>query len=152
MALVGTSVFYQMRYNDMKSGYERSFEDINHTLKDLTTRQKDMYYNISELNVSVSREIALAQKLGTKTLEFEDLSRELSLIQQQLFECQKNSDMLYVNSTFSNELLAKHAASVVRLQKTIETLKTDVEKDAQKSVILEDIKNIQIELDTLRNY
>jgi len=41
---------------------------------------------------------------------------------------------------------------VVRLQKTIETLKTDVEKDAQKSVILEDIKNIQIELDTLRNY
>lgn len=152
VALVGTSIFYQMRYNDMKSGYERSFEELNHTLKDLTTRQKDMYYNISELNVSVSREIALAQKLEMKTLELEDVSRELSLIQQQLFECQQNSDMLYVNSTFSNELLAKHAASVGRLQKKIDALRTDVEKDAQKSVILEDIKNIQTELDTLRSY
>lgn len=152
VALVGTSVFYQMRYNDMKAGYERSFEGLNHTLKDLTTKQKDMYYNISELNVSVSREIALAQKLETKTLEFEDLSREFSSIQQQLFECQQNSDMLYVNSTFSTKLLAKHADSVQRLQKAIDTLKTDVEKDAQKSIILEDIKNIQAELDTLRSY
>lgn len=39
LALVGTSVFYQIRYNDMKSGYERSFEDINHTLKDLMIKQ-----------------------------------------------------------------------------------------------------------------
>jgi len=152
LALVGTSVFYQMRYNDMKSVNERSFEELNQTLKDLTTRQKGIYYNISELNVSMSREIALAQKLETKTLELEDVSRELSFIQQQLFECQQNSDMLYVNSTFSNELLTKYAASVVRLQKTIDTLKMDVEKDAQKSVILEDINNIQTELDTLRSY
>ncbi len=152
LALVGTSVFYQIRYNDMKSGYERSFEELNHTLKDLTTRQKDMYYNISELNVSVSREIALAQKLEMKTSELENTSRELSFLQQQLFECQQNSDLLYVNSTFSNRLLAEHAASVERLQKKIDTLKTDVEKDAQKSVILEDIKNIQTELDTLRSY
>ena len=152
LALVGTSVFYQIRYIDMRSGYERSFEDLNHTLKDLTTKQKDMYHNISELNVSVSREIVLAQKLEMKTLELEDISRDLSLIQQELFECQQNSDLLYVNSTFSNELLAKHAISVGKLQGKIDRLKTDVENDAQKSVLLEDIKNIQTELDTLRSY
>ncbi len=37
LALVGTSVFYQIRYNDMKSGYERSFEDIKNIQTELDT-------------------------------------------------------------------------------------------------------------------
>lgn len=152
LALVGTSVFYQMRYNDMKSGYERSFEDLNHTLKDLTIKQKDMYYNISELNVSANRELAFAAKLETKTRELEEINRELSSLQQELFECRQNYDTANTNRMISNEVLAKHTASVGRLQGMIDRLRTDVENDAQKTVILQDIDNIRTELNTLKSY
>jgi len=152
LALVGTSVFYQMRYNDMKSGYERSFEDFNQTLKDLTMKQKDLYYNISEINVSVNRELTLAAKLETKTLELENINRELSSLQQELFECQQNYDVASTNSAISNEVLAKHKTSIERLEIMIDTLKTDVKNDAQKTVILKDIDNIQNELNKLKTY
>ncbi len=152
LALVGTSVFYQLRYNDMKSGYEKSFEDFNHTLINLTIKQKDMYYNISELNVSANRELALAAKLDTKTRELEEINRELSSLQQELFECQQNYDTANTNNLISNEVLAKHTASIGRLQGLIDTLKTDVKNDAQKTVILQDIDNIQNELSKLKTY
>jgi len=152
LALVGTSVFYQMRYNDLKSGYERSFEDFNDTLRNITIKQEDLYYNISEINVSANRELALAAKLETKTYELEEISRELASLKQELFECQQNYDAASTNSTILNEVLAKHTASIGRLQEKIDRLKTDVENDAQKSVILEDISKLQTELNTLKSY
>lgn len=152
LALVGTSVFYQIRYNDMKSGYERTFEDFNDTLKNITIKQKDLYSNISELNVSVNRELVLAAKLDTKTHELEDISRELSSLQQEFFECQQNFDLASTNSTILNEVLAKHTASIGRLEIMIDTLETDVKNDAQKTVILQDIYNIQNELSKLKTY
>ncbi len=152
LALAGTSVFYQMRYENMKSGYERSFEEMNHTLKDIMIEQNDLYNNISELNVSANREVALAEKLELKTVELETLSGELSTLQQQLFECRQNIDVLYINNTFSNELLAKHAVSVGRLQGKIDNLQTDVENDEPKSVILQDIDDIKNELNMLKSY
>jgi predicted nuclease with TOPRIM domain len=152
LALVGTSVFYQIRYNEMKSGYERSFEEINHTLKDLMIKQKDLYSNISEFNVSANREFELAARLEMRMLELEDISRELAFLQQELFECEQNSDLLYVNLSFSNELLAKHEVTVGKLQGKIDRLKTDVENDEHKSVILQDIENIRTELNALKNY
>ena len=145
LALVGTSIFYQIRYNDLKSGYERSFEDLNDTLKNL-------YNNISEVNVSANRELALAEKLETKTHELEDISREIASLKQELFECQQNYDAASTNSTILNEVLAEHTASIGRLQEKIDRLKTDVENDAQKSVILEDISKLQTELNALKNY
>lgn len=152
LALVGTSVFYQIRYNDMKSGYERTFEDFNDTFKNITIKQKDLYSNISELNVSVNRELALAAKLDTKTHELEDISRELASLQQEFFECQQNFDMASTNSTILNEVLAKHTASIGRLEIMIDTLETDVKSDEQKTVILQDIYNIQNELIKLKTY
>ncbi len=151
LALAGISVFYQMRYENMKSGYERSFEEMNHTLKDII-KQNDLNHNISDPNLSANREIALAAKLELKTVELENISRELSTIQQQLFECQQNTDMQYVTNTYSNELLAKHAVSVGRLQEKLDRLRTDVENDDPKSVILQDIDDIQNELNILKSY
>ncbi len=147
LALVGTSVFYQIRYNDLKSGYEKSFEDFNDSLKN-----KDLYNNISELNISANRELALAAKLETKTRELEEISRELSSLQQELFECQQNYDVASTNSTILNEVLAKHTASIGRLQEKIDRLKTDVENDEQKSVLLDDISKLQTELNALKSY
>ncbi len=152
LALAGTSVFYQMRYENMKSGYERSFEEMNHTLKDIMIKQKDLYYNISELNVSANREVALAAKLELKNVELENMSRELSAIQQQLFECRQDLDVLYINNTISNELLAKHEVTVGRLQGKIDNLQTDVENGEPKSVILADIDSIRNELNMLKSY
>jgi chromosome segregation ATPase len=152
LALVGTSVFYQIRYNDLKSGYERSFKDFNNTFNNLTIKQKDLYSNISEINVSANRELALAAKLEKKTLELEEINSELSSIQQNLFECQQNYDMASTNNTILNEVLAKHTASIGRLQGMIDRLRTDVENDAQKSVILDDISKLQTELYALKSY
>jgi hypothetical protein len=141
LALVGTSVFYQIRYNDMKSGYEKSFEDFNDTLKNITIKQEDLYNNISEINVSANREIALAAKLETKTREFEEISRELSYLQQELFECQQNYDMVSTSSAVSNKIL----------QRLISTLKNDVENGANETVIQQDFKNIDAELKSLNS-
>ena len=152
LALVGTSVFYQIRYNGLKSGYERTFEDFNDTLKNITIKQKDLYNNISEINVSADRELALAAKLETRIRELEDINRELASLKQELFECQQNYDTASTNSTILNEVLAKHTASIGRLQEKIDRLKTDVENDAQKSVILEDISKLQTELNALKSY
>jgi len=152
LALVGTSVFYQIRYNDLKLGYERTFEDLNDTLKNITIKQKNLYNNFSEINVSANREHALAARLETKTHELEEISRELSSLKQELFECQQNYDAASTNSTILNEVLAKHTASIGRLQEKIDRLKTDVDNDAQKSVILEDISKLQTELNALKNY
>ncbi len=141
LALVGTSVFYQIRYNDMKSGYERTFEDFNDTLKNITIKQKDLYSNISELNVSANRELALASKLDTKTHELEDISRELASLQQEFFECQQNYDTVSTGWAVSNKVL----------QRLIGTLKSDVENGANETVILQDLKNIDTELKTLKS-
>jgi chromosome segregation ATPase len=152
LALVGTSVFYQIRYNDMKSGYERTFEDFNDTLKNITIKQKDLYHNISEINVSANRELVLTAKLETKTLELENISRELASFKQELFDCQQNYDTASTNSIYLNDVLAKHTASIGRLQEKIDRLKTDVENDEQKSVIIDDISKLQTELNALKSY
>ncbi|MDP3106256.1 MAG: hypothetical protein Q8M95_16815 [Candidatus Methanoperedens sp.] len=136
LALVGTSVFYQMRYNDMKSGYERTFEDLNDTLNNLKMKQKDLYYNISEINVSANREIALYAKLETKTREIEEINRELSSLQQELFECRQNYDTVSTSCTVSKNVL----------QRLIGTLKTHVENGANETVIQHDFRNIDTEL------
>ena len=141
LALVGTSVFYQMRYDDMKSGYERTFEDLNDTLNNLKIIQKDLYYNISEINVSANRELTLAAKLETKTREIEEINRELSSLQQELFECQQNYDTVSTSCTVSNKVL----------QRLISTLKTHVENGANETVIQQDFKNIDTELQTLKS-
>ncbi len=141
LALVGTTVFYQMRYNGMKSGYEKSFEDLNNTMINLTIEQKDMYHNISELNVSVNRELALAAKLETKTHELEDINRELYSLQQELFECQKNYDTVSTGWAVSNKVL----------HTLIGRLKTDVENGANETVIMQDFKNIDTELNALKS-
>ncbi len=145
LALVGTSVFYQIRYNDLKSGYERGSEVLNDTLKNL-------YNNASEVNVSENRELALAAKLETKTHELENISREIASLKQELFECQQNYDATSTDCTILDEVLAKHKASIGRLQEKIDRLKTDVENDAQKSVILDDISKLQTELNALKSY
>ena len=137
LALAGTSVFYQMRYENMKSGYERSFEEMNHTLKNIMIEQNDLYNNISELNVSANREVTLAAKLELKKVELENMSRKLASIQQGLFECQQNYNLFRTNFD--------------RLQGMIDRLETDVKNDEPKSVILEDIKNIQNELIMLKS-
>lgn len=141
LALVGTSVFYQIRYNDLKSGYEKSFKDFNDTLKNITIKQEDLYYNISELNVSANRELALAAKLETRTLELEDINRELASIKQALFECQQNYDTVSTNSAVSNKIL----------QRLIGTLKNDIENGANETVIQQDFKNIDTELKSLNS-
>ncbi len=152
LALVGTSVFYQMRYSSLRADYERSFNDMNQTIRNLTSDQRDLYSNISEFNISANREIALAARLEKKNLELEKISMELASIQQELFECRKNYDELSVNTTIADELLAKHAESIGRLQEKIDRLRTDVDNDAQKSVIIEDINKLQNELNSLKTY
>jgi len=134
LALVGTSIFYQIRYNDLKSGYERTFEDLNDTLKNL-------YNNISEVNVSANRELALAEKLETKTHELEDISREIASLKQELFECQQNYDTVSTSCTVSNEVL----------HRLIGKLKTDVENGANTTVIQQDFKNIDTELKAINS-
>jgi TPP-dependent trihydroxycyclohexane-1,2-dione (THcHDO) dehydratase len=141
LALVGTSVFYQIRYNDMKTGYERSFENFNHTLINLTIKQKDLYSNISEINVSADRELALAAKLETRTLELEEISRELASLKQELFECQQNYDTVSTSCAVSNKIL----------QRLIGTLKYDVENGANETVIQQDFKNIDTELKAFKS-
>ncbi len=149
LALVGIAVFYQIRYNDLKSDYERTFED---TVKNITIKQKNLYNNISETNVSTNRELALSAKLETKTNELENISREIASLKQELFECQQNYDAASTNSTILNEVVTEHTASIGRLQEKIDRLKTDVENDTQKSVILEDISKLQTELNALKSY
>lgn len=141
LALVGTSVFYQIRYNGMKSDYERTFEDCNDTLKNITIKQKNLYNNISEINVSANRELALAAKLETKTHELEDISREIATLKQELFECQQNYDTVSTSCAVSNEVL----------QILIGKLKTDVENGANETVIQQDFKNIDTELKTINS-
>ncbi|VVB87852.1 Uncharacterised protein [uncultured archaeon] len=149
LALVGTSVFYQMRYNSLKSDYESSFNYMNETIKNLTLNQEDLYSNISDLNVSTNRENALASRLDMKNRELENISTELASVQQKLFECQNNYDVLSANSTFMNQLLAKHAGAIGSMQDLINTLKTDVLNNASNSNILHDIENLQTQLNTL---
>ena len=141
LALVGTSVFYQIRYNDLKSGYERSFEDFNHTLINLTMKQKDLYSNISEINISANRELAIAAKLDTKTRELEDISRELASSKQELFECQQNYDTVSTSWAVSNKVL----------QRLIGKLRTDVENGANETIIQQDFKNIDTELKAIKS-
>lgn len=149
LALVGTSVFYQMRYNSLKADYETSFNHMNETIKKLAMNQEDLYSNISDLNISANRENALASRLETKNRELENISVELVSVQQKLFECRNNYDVLNANSTFMDQLLAKHAGAIVSMQDLIDTLKTDVLNNASNSIIIQDIENIQAELNTL---
>jgi len=141
LALVSISVFYQIRYNDLKSDYERTFEDFNDTLKNITIKQKNLYDNISEINVSANRELALTEKLETKTHELEDISREIASLKQELFDCQQNYDTVSTSCAVSNGVL----------QRLIGKLKTDVENGANETVIQQDFKNIDTELKTINS-
>ncbi len=152
MALVVTSVFYQMRYDGLKSAYEIYSNNLNDTIKNLSMKQNALYYNISELNVSADRELALAEKLEAKSDELENISRQLALTQQELFDCRQMYDESNTSCTILNEVLANHMETAGRLQGKIDRLKTDVENDEPKSVILEDIDNLQAELNMLKSY
>lgn len=132
LALASISVFYQIRYENMKSGYEKSFEEMNHTLNDIMIKQKGL-----DDNVSASREVALTAKLELKTVELDNVNRELESIKQELFECREN----YISSDINFD----------RLQGMINGLKTHVENNESKSVIFNDIKDIQNELIILKS-
>ncbi len=152
IALVGISVFYQTRYDGMKSDYEKYFEDMNETIKNIAIKQKSLYSNISELNVSADREIALAQRLEAKSFELQNISRELASVQQQLFDCRQMYDETSTNCTTLDEVLTNHRESAGRLQGKIDRLEADVENEEPKSVILDDIHNLQAELNILKSY
>lgn len=152
IALVGTVIFYQLKYEKLKADREASFDIFNNTIKNLTIRQKELYNNLSEINVSANREYALISKLVTKTQELENISKELAHAQQELFEYQQKYDYLNVNYTIASGILNKNKESVGKLQEKIDRLKYDVENSASKDIILQDIQQLQDELNKLKTY
>ena len=152
LAIGGSVIFYQMKYEKLKSDYESSMSVFNESIKNLSIDQKKNYENTTELNVSASREYMLASKLEKKTKDLENTSIELASVQQQLFECQQISDSLNVNYTFSKTLLDRHAAAISKMQEDLDNLKSDVNRGATKDVLQTDIQQLQDKLDKLKSY
>jgi len=152
LAIGGSVIFYQMKYEKLKSDYESSMSVFNESIKNLSIDQKKNYENTTELNVSASREYMLASKLEKKTKDLENTSIELASVQQQFFECQQISDSLNVNYTFSKTLLDRHAAAISKMQEDLDNLKSDVNRGATKDVLLTDIQQLQDELNKLKSY
>ena len=152
LAIGGSVIFYQMKYEKLKSDYESSMSVFNESIKNLSVDQKKLYENITELNVSASREYMLASKLEKKAKDLENTSIELASVQQQFFECQQISDSLNVNYTFSKTLLDRHAAAISKMQEDLDNLKSDVNRGATKDVLLTDIQQLQDELNKLKSY
>src|SRR3989304_6275493 len=152
LAIGGSVIFYQMKYEKLKSDCESSMSVFNESIKNLSVDQKKLYENITDLNVSASREYMLASKLEKKAKDLENTSIELASVQQQLFECQQISDSLNVNYTFSKTLLDRHAAAISKMQEDLDNLKSDVNRGATKDVLLTDIQQLQDELNKLKSY
>ncbi len=152
LALGGITIFYQIKYEELKSDYEASFDAMNSTINDLTGRQKDLYANLSGLNVSANREYVLASRLEKKNQELENISRELARVQQELFEYQQNYDYLSVNYTIASDILTRNMATVDEMQAKIDTLKYDVQNSASRDILLQDIQQVQNELNRLKSY
>ncbi len=152
LTIAGSVVFYQMKYEKLKSEYESSMSVFNENIKNLSVAQKKNYENITELNVSASRESILATRLEKKTKDLENISIELASVQQQFFECQQTSDSLNVNYTFSRTLLERHAAAISKMQDDLDNLKSDVNRGAAKDLLQTDIQQLQDELNKLKSY
>jgi chromosome segregation ATPase len=155
LALGGTAILYQLRYDNMRDSYEQSFREYNKTFANISSNQKSFYSNISDINVSYERENVLVSKLETKTKELETVSRELANVQQQLFENEGKFDAMNLNSSYANEILNRHTISIGKMQAKIDNLNTHietyVENKASKDVLLKDISEIQTELDKLKS-
>ena len=152
VALGGTTILYQIRYDNMKENYEQMFREYNETFKNLSEKQKSIYANISDLNVSLDRENVLASKLEIKTKELETVSRELATVQQELFNYQQNYDTINANYSYANEILNRHIDSIGKMQAKLDRLRSDVENNASRDVLLEDITALQTEVNTLKSY
>jgi len=152
LALGGSTILYQIKYDNMKESYEQTFREYNATFENLSAKQTPYYENISDLNVSLDRENVLASKLETKTKELETVSRELAKVQQELFESQQNYDTVNVNYSYANEILNRHTDSIGEMQAKIDRLRIDVENNASEDVLLKDITALQTELNTLKSY
>ncbi|CAG0974742.1 MAG: hypothetical protein OIN86_15290 [Candidatus Methanoperedens sp.] len=152
LALGATTILYQLRYNNLKEGYEQTFKQYNETFTNLSTEQKSLYTNISDVNVSIERENVLISKLETKTKELETVNIELAKVQQQLFEYQQNYDALSVNNSYANEILNRHIDIIGKMQEKLDRLRIDVENNASGDVISKDITALQTDLDNLKSY
>jgi len=155
LALGGITILYQLRYDNMRDSYEQTFMEYNKTFANMSSNQRSLYSNISELNVSYERENVLASKLEAKTKELETVSRELAIVQQQLFENEGKYDAMSLNSSYANEILNRHAKYIGNMQARIDDLdihiRTHVEDNAPKDVLLNDLSKIQTELDKLKS-
>lgn len=152
LALGGTTMLYQVRYDTMRESYEQTFREYNKTFANISEKQKSLYSNISDLNVSLERENVLVSKLETKTKELETVSRELARVQQQLFENEGKYDAMTLNNSYANEILNRHINTIGKMQAKIDRLRTDVENNASGDVLLNDIKALQTELNNLKSY
>lgn len=152
LALGGTTMLYQVRYDNMRGSYEQTFKEYNETFANLSSEQKSLYSNISDLNVSLDRENELVLKLETKTKELETINRELARVQQQLFETEGKYDEMTVNNSYANEILNRHIDIIGKMQAKIDRLRTDVENNESSVIVLNDIKALQTELDNLKSY
>lgn len=155
LALGGTTILYQLRYENMRDSYEQTFREYNKTFANMSSDQRSLYSNISDLNVSYERENVLTSKLETKTKELETVSRELAIVQQQLFENEGKYDAMTLNSSYANEILNRHTTYIGDMQAKIDDLKihikTRVEDNTSKDILLNDISEIQTELDKLKS-
>ena|SRR4030067_2738582 len=155
LALGGTTILYQLRYDNMRAAYEQTFREYNKTFENMSSDQKLYYSNISDLNVSLERENVLSSKLETKTKELETANRELARLQQQLFENEGKYDAMTLNSSYANEILNRHTKYIGNMQARIDDLKihieTHVKDTASKDVLLNDISEIQTELNKLKS-
>lgn len=152
LALGGTTILYQVRYDNMRGSYEQTFMEYNKTFANLSSKQKSLYSNINDLNVSLERENELVLKLESRTKELETASRELARVQQQLFEYEGKYDAMTVNNSYANEILNRHINIIGKMQAKIDRLRANVENNASSDVLLNDIKAVQTELDNLKSY
>jgi ribosomal protein S15P/S13E len=155
LALGGTTILYQLRYDNMRDSYEQTFREYNKTFANMSSDQRSLYSNISDLNVSLERENVLVSKLETQTKELETVNRELAVVKQQLFEKEGEYDAMTLNSSYANEILNRQTKYIGNMQARIDDLKihikTHVEDTASKDVLLNDISEIQTELDKLKS-
>jgi len=152
LALGGTTILYQLRYDNMRNSYEQTFSEYNKTFANMSSNQNSLYSNISDLNVSLERENVLASKLETKTKELETVNGELARVQQQLFENEGKYDAMALNYSYANEILNRHIDIIGKMQAKIDRLRTDVENNASGDVLLNDIEALQTELNNLKSY
>jgi len=151
VALGGTVIFYQLKYETLRSECESSLAALNETIRNLSPGQENLYENLSELNVSEKRESVLASRLEMKTRQLEDLSIEFASVQQRFFECRRDYDALNVNYTFLEDTLDRHTALVSLMQDKLEKLRSDVYAGASRDVLLDDIQQVQDVLNRLKS-